>query len=335
MRTKPSIFIGSSGEYASIANVIKDALVAELEVNVTVWNEASGIFQLGRNAMESILTAPHFFDYSIMLMAPDDTVVSRDKSIAAPRDNVIFELGCFLGSQGRMRAFFVLLQKPVKTTKGKWVEIKIPSDLAGEHYVPLPLTKSGSPRTQGLRNLVEKVGTAITAQRNLSFLTPLPSTVLAITYYKNFLLPMCDKLMTQSLHIADSNSSVNPGKEGFKVTVAIPKNIDRASQSGQRYYKNQNKLSLCTVDSDTRPFPFYVSLKRNRKGYQFYDVPTTLRGCSEAIRILLPHTAAGKSREQELVEKREVENFAETLQHMIETDPDGQHVADRLSIVFW
>lgn len=335
MRTKPSIFIGSSSEFASVANAIRDALVAELDVNVTVWNDSSGIFQFGRNTMESILTAPHFFDYSIMLMAPDDTFMSRDETIAAPRDNVIFELGFFLGSQGRMRAFFVLLQKPVESEEKKWEKIKIPTDLAGEHYLPLPLTKNGAPRTIALRDLVGKVGTAISTQRNLSFLTPLPSTVLAITYYKNFLLPMCDTLMTKSLHILDSNSTVFPGIEGFKVTVAIPKKLDCASRSGQSVYKNQNKLSHCTVESDTRPFPFFVSMRKGRRGYQFFDVPTTLRGCSEAIRILLPHNAAGKSNEQELVEKREVENFAETLQHMIKTDPDGQHVTDRISIVFW
>lgn len=79
-----------------------------------------------------------------------------------------------------------------------------------------------------------------------------------------------------------------------------------------------------------------ISLKSKKDGLQFFDVPTTLRGCSEAIRLLLPNMGAvGKSREQEIVEKREIENFAETLQHVIATDSDGQHLKDRIKLKFW
>ena len=56
----------------------------------------------------------------------------------------------------------------------------------------------------------------------------------------------------------------------------------------------------------------------------------------DGIRLLLPNTGAvGKSGEQELVERREIENFAETLQHVIETDVDGQHLKDRIKLRFW
>lgn len=335
MRITPSIFIGSSGEFIQVARELEARLKAELGVNVTVWDDPS-VFRLGQNNMDSILTAPHFFDYSILILGPDDLITSRGKRGKAPRDNVIFELGFFLGSQGRKRAFAIVLERPPKAGGKKAASIKIPSDLAGEQFVPVALTGRNRASAAGLADAVSRIGQALENQRNLSYITPLPSTVLAVTYYKNFLHPMCDTLLRSDIVVAGTGKSFHPGKDGFTVTVAIPKTLDKASRSGQQQYKQKNRLDLFTIDNETRPFPFFISLKRSKEGLQFFDVPTTLRGCSEAIRLLLPNPGAvGKSGEQEIVEQREIENFAETLQHVIATDPDGQHLKHLIKLKFW
>jgi hypothetical protein len=286
--------------------------------------------------MDSILTVPHFFDYSILILGPDDLITSRGKSGEAPRDNVIFELGFFLGSQGRKRAFAIVLERPAKAGGKRPERIKIPSDLAGEQFVPVALTGRNQANAAGMADAVNRIGQALENQRNLSYITPLPSTVLAVTYYKNFLHPMCDTLLRSGIVVAETGKTLHPGKDGFTVTVAIPKSLDKASRSGQQQYKEKNHLDLFTIENETRPFPFFISLKRSKEELRFFDVPTTLRGCSEAIRLLLPNLGAvGKSREQEIVEKREIENFAETLQHIIETDPDGQHLKHLIKMKFW
>jgi hypothetical protein len=335
MRITPSIFIGSSSEFVHVAKDLEARLKAELGVNATVWDDPS-VFRLGQNNMDSILTAPHFFDYSILILGPDDLVTSRGKRTRAPRDNVIFELGFFLGSQGRKRAFAMVLERPSKNGGKRPVRIKIPSDLAGEQFVPVVLTGRNQASAAGMADAVNRIGQALENQRNLSYITPLPSTVLAVTYYKNFLHPMCDTLLRSDIVVAGMEKPLQPRKDGFTVTVAIPKSLDKASRSGQEQYKRKNQLDLFTIDNDARPFPFFISLKRSKDGLQFFDVPTTLRGCSEAIRLLLPNPGAvGKSKEQELVERREIENFAETLQHIIETDLDGQHLKHRIKLKFW
>lgn len=335
MRITPSVFIGSSGEFIHVAKELEARLKAELGVTVTVWDDP-GVFRLGQNNMDSILTAPHFFDYSILILGPDDLVTSRGKRGKAPRDNLVFELGFFLGSQGRKRAFAMVLERPTKAGERKKAGIKIPSDLAGEQFVPVALTGRDLPSSASLKDAVNRIGRALENQRNLSYITPLPSTVLAVTYYKNFLHPMCDTLLRSDIVVAGTGKTLHPGKDGFTVTVAIPKSLDKASRSGQQHYKQKNKLDLFTIDTETRPFPFFISLTRSKEGLQFFDVPTTLRGCSEAIRLLLPNPGAvGKSGEQEIVEKREIENFAETLLHVIETDVDGQHLRDRIKLKFW
>ena len=335
MKIKPSIFIGSSGEFINVARQLETRLNAAMGVNVTVWDDPS-VFRLGQNNMDSILTAPHFFDYSILILGPDDLVTSRGKRMKAPRDNLIFELGFFLGSQGRKRAFAIVLQTPRKAGERKQPIVKIPSDLAGEQFIPVVLTGRNLATNASLADAVSRICQALESHRNLSYITPLPSTVLAVTYYKNFLHPMCETLLRSDKVVTGTGKMLHPGKDGFTVTVAIPKTLEKASRSGQQQYKQKNGLEIFTLDTETRPFPFFISLKKGKDGLQFFDVPTTLRGCSEAVRLLLPNPGAvGKSREQVIVEKREVENFAETLQHIIETDADGQHMKELIRLKFW
>lgn len=55
------------------------------------------------------------------MLTPDDLVRYRGKKVNAPRDNVIFELGLFMGAIGRDRTYLLTSSK----------EMKIPSDLDG------------------------------------------------------------------------------------------------------------------------------------------------------------------------------------------------------------
>ena len=62
------------------------------------------------------------FDFAIMVLSPDDLLETRNESFVSPRDNVIFELGLFMGRLGRSRTFIVQEQN---------ANLKLPSDLAG------------------------------------------------------------------------------------------------------------------------------------------------------------------------------------------------------------
>lgn len=57
----------------------------------------------------------------MFILAPDDMTFSKDETKPAPRDNVLFESGLFMGVLGRERVFLVYDQA---------VGLKIPSDLA-------------------------------------------------------------------------------------------------------------------------------------------------------------------------------------------------------------
>jgi predicted nucleotide-binding protein len=97
------IFIGSSGEAIEICGALQQELDRHFEV--TVWNQ--GVFRLTHDALDSLLAALDSSDAGIFVLRPDDVTESRGQSNPTVRDNVIFELGMFIGRLGRDRSFIL------------------------------------------------------------------------------------------------------------------------------------------------------------------------------------------------------------------------------------
>lgn len=116
--TKPAIFIGSSSEGLEFSRAARSLLESDGEV--TLWNE--GLFGVGGTFIDTLVNSLPRFDFAVLVLTPDDMVVSRDHEHFGPRDNVVFELGLFMGKLGRERTF-MLVDGTTRT--------KIPSDLSG------------------------------------------------------------------------------------------------------------------------------------------------------------------------------------------------------------
>jgi predicted nucleotide-binding protein len=115
---KASIFIGSSKEGLKYARALEQQL--EHHTDVTIWKD--GAFGLGSGNLEALVNALPDYDFAALVLTPDDMTESRDVSQPSPRDNVVFEVGLFMGRLGRFRTFVVY-----NSDSG----IKLPSDLAG------------------------------------------------------------------------------------------------------------------------------------------------------------------------------------------------------------
>jgi hypothetical protein len=115
---KPSLFIGSSSEGLEAARAIEVNLHKDAEV--TLWNE--GVFGLNTGTLEALVNALDRFDFAILVITPDDVVTNRTITAQAPRDNVMFELGLFMGRLGRSRTFAVCSASQ---------DMRLPTDLAG------------------------------------------------------------------------------------------------------------------------------------------------------------------------------------------------------------
>lgn len=115
---RPRIFIGSSSEGLEVAENIQVNLDDDCEV--TVWKQ--GHFGLGSSTLESLVTKLDQFDFAVLVLTPDDLIETRGESLFSPRDNVVFELGLFMGHLGRERTIVIF---------DRTADLKLPSDLAG------------------------------------------------------------------------------------------------------------------------------------------------------------------------------------------------------------
>jgi predicted nucleotide-binding protein len=149
----PVLFIGSSSEGLKIAEEFHRNLSRKHRIVVRLWTD--GVFQTSRTSIESLIAQALDSDFAALVLTADDAMTSRGKKRAAPRDNVVFELGLFMGALGRERIFIL---------KPKSVEMQIPSDLLGVTWIdyqrggPRPLRVRLKPACQRMEREIEKSG---------------------------------------------------------------------------------------------------------------------------------------------------------------------------------
>ena len=115
---KPRVFIGSSAEKVDLAERLQKRL--QYVADVTIWSQ--GLFTLSESTLDQLLQAIRKFDFAIFVFATDDDLTIRAQSLRAVRDNVVFELGLFMGRLGKNSTFILA----PKASDMQWL-----SDLAG------------------------------------------------------------------------------------------------------------------------------------------------------------------------------------------------------------
>lgn len=123
-RERVRVFIVSSAE----ALPIVDLLIKQFQHDpflAVAWK--NGVFRASNYTLDELETQLDDSDFAIAVAQPDDVVITRETKWPAMRDNVIFELGLFMGRLGRRRAF---LMEP------RDADIQLPSDLAGMTTIP-------------------------------------------------------------------------------------------------------------------------------------------------------------------------------------------------------
>ena len=116
---KPRVFIGSSTGALDVAYTVQQLL--EIDADASVWSQ--DIFSASATTLDGILRALDRSDFAVFVVTPDDAVRVRGLNELAPRDNVLFELGLFIGRLGRERCFIVMPHDPGR--------LHLPSDLSG------------------------------------------------------------------------------------------------------------------------------------------------------------------------------------------------------------
>jgi hypothetical protein len=115
---KPRLFIASSVESLPIAEAVNVNLDHDFEV--TIWK--NGTFKLSSSTIEDLVEKSSAVDFALFIFSPDDITTIRNRNEHVVRDNVIFEMGLFVGAIGKSRSFVL---------KPRDVDMHLPTDLLG------------------------------------------------------------------------------------------------------------------------------------------------------------------------------------------------------------
>ncbi|MCK8687753.1 TIR domain-containing protein, partial [Pseudomonas umsongensis] len=118
-RERIKIFIISSVESLGVARSIQTAFGHD-DFITTIWTD--GVFRATNYPLQSLLDAVDDSDFAVAIAHADDIAAYRGQQWPVPRDNVVFELGLFMGRLGKERA---ILMEP------RDLDVKLPSDLSG------------------------------------------------------------------------------------------------------------------------------------------------------------------------------------------------------------
>jgi hypothetical protein len=326
--SKPTLFIGSSSESKALMREIQTIMSEHCDVKP--WDK--DIFHVGGTTLESLRREVLLSDFALLILYPDDQIIKRDEGGYTTRDNILFELGLFMGVLGPKRAFWLLV---TDKRGGMSKEVLIPSDIE-------PLTRLNiqwldeNTFEPDLQIICDAIKAAIEREENQLAFTMLPSTALAIGYYKNFVLEVCKALLrTSDYELLDGRPyDFTLGK--FNFYIVLP---DKGAESGHAGYdaflrnRGLTQIEIRGGADGIRRFPFYIdSLPRN--GYiSLYDYPTTLRSSWEAIDYISRSTDISAS-ERETVERREIVNFERTLRQLLDNSPEATNFKDKIKIVY-
>ena len=150
--SRPMLFIGSSAEGRSVVDAMCTVMRRHRLV-LRPWTD--GVFEASRTTIESLIALSSDADFAALVLTADDTRVARGKKGRVPRDNIVFELGLFMGALGRERVFIL---KPTN------VDIQIPSDLLGVTWLEYRRGGRGTrieklrPPCQRIRDRIRQLG---------------------------------------------------------------------------------------------------------------------------------------------------------------------------------
>lgn len=116
---RPRVFIASSSEALQVAEAVNMRL--DNYAQVKQWDNA---FDLSSITINSLVQCSRNTDFAVFVFHRDDKAIIRDNSYSIVRDNVLFELGLFIGAIGIERCFVLI-------PKSSEHDFRLPTDLAG------------------------------------------------------------------------------------------------------------------------------------------------------------------------------------------------------------
>ena len=281
---KRKLFIGSSSEGAKIALQVKDILnnVCGDWLECIIWNEGK-VFSYNQSFLDSLVNASRRFDYGILVATADDLALIRKFFLKIPRDNVVFEMGLFLGSLGLTRAFLFADEKA-----------KLPSDYNG---ITIPKFSSKKIEQKDLDGII----TQLNSTKNSFALKSVPSAALALGYFDNFIVPF-------------AKNRIN---ENFSLKVLLPSFLDEIKTQIDSYKISNPSEEISVFNDGSRP----IINRFKNDNLKYWDIPTTLSTLNKLIGLIVHSKEIGANPEKKEWVEYEVRNFKGSLEVLISETP--------------
>ncbi len=298
---KPKIFIGSSTSGVPVAEKVKTNL--SVIGDCFIWNEPN-IWEPNRSTFENLLRMVSYFDFGVFVATADDLTLTNDKIVIEPRDNLILEMALFCGAMGRDKSFLLVEDG-----------IKLPTDFSG---IYMPRFKKLEDNT--IKSACDEYSSKIEEHYRLGHLGLYPTTALAIGYYKNFIAGL-----VESAQEADVLEIDRVKYSDFKLKVVVPKDLKgMIREKAAQFYKRHGFVENA-MKTKYRKHPAWFKLDPMQAPVAvLYDMPSTLTGIDDAIEMILQKGFQGRTKMQEVIEQRELNNFRRVLQMQIDKSPFAQ-----------
>jgi hypothetical protein len=284
---KKRLFIGSSSEELPFAELAKKQLSDDFDV--TIWNDNlwdTAVFRINQNFLSDLMKASLQFDFGILLGTADDKVQYRGTEVLQPRDNVLFELGLFIGRLGTSKCAFVIDK-----------EVKFPSDFQG-----ITLARFSKKDLSSFEKAIEQVKSVFkgSSETDVNFF---PSATLAAVYFENLISPICRYII--------ENGGFSIDEKLFKkcrINVIIPARID--NDVNFQFEKLKSEMLTKSVSFRYAGRPRNINIDTQAAG-------DTLEFIDYAISNLLPNDFTKLSSDYEAIMDRELTRFIMTLKLLL------------------
>lgn len=295
---KPKIFIGSSKAGLPVAEKVR-ANLSEIG-DCYLWQDPN-MWEPNKSTFDNLLKMASYFDFGIFVATADDLTLTNDKIVIQPRDNVILEMALFLGAMGKHKSFMLVEN-----------DIKLPSDFKGI-YMP----RFNASDVASIKSACDEYIEKINEHYQLGHLSLYPTTALAIGYYKNFVEGLVETARKATPLIINGVTYTD-----FKLKIVLPDNLKgRIREKAALFYK-RNGFVENALETAFRKHPAWFQLDSTSAPIaNLYDMPSTLTGIDDAIELILEKSYKGRTKIQEVIEQRELNNFRRVLQMLIDESP--------------
>lgn len=309
MTRKRKIFIGCSKKERQLAETAKLILSSDFEVTIwddTLWETDTEAFKLNDSILEGLLRSTLQFDFAVMIGTTDDIVEKKGETVLQARDNVLFELGLFIGRMGLRNCAFIVDRK-----------LDIMEDLKG-----IVLSKFDAENDSSFKSAVEKVKHSF--KENSDWVVNFfPSATLAAAYFDNLILPTYNYLVqSNGLELNGENYTK------WKFKIVIPKTLSSDINIQFQSYKNGCDINELTIEAPGRVRKLLLETQIEEGVPIIVDFPTILTGINHAIKHILPREFNDKNKDYEAILARELHRFEIALMTYVKAN--GQDLFDRI-----